>query len=144
MQNWKLSWNMHTLHSSFIARFVPTRMLSRRLLSKISASELSRKSVKSVLLLVGPSPSWLELFQRLSSCTGCHWEIFPLSSAECLCPVGTQRQGGRRRRRKKRRKRRKSRKRRRRKRRRRRRWRRPAINPQSIVQGERERERKEG
>ena len=52
--NWKFSWNMYvcthcTLH--VFAHLVPICMLSRCLLNKISASELSRKFIKGALLV---------------------------------------------------------------------------------------------
>ncbi len=46
---WKLSRNMHVLHTRFLHVKVPTCKLSRWLTTKISASGLRRKFVKSVL-----------------------------------------------------------------------------------------------
>ena len=48
---WKLRRNMYTLRATFLHVLAPTRMLSRRLVTKISASELRRKFVKGALLV---------------------------------------------------------------------------------------------
>ncbi len=51
---WKLSWNMYTLHKLVFAHLAPICMLSRCLLTKISASELSQKFLKECVVgLVG-------------------------------------------------------------------------------------------
>ncbi len=48
---WNLSWNMYTLHTRFPHVRHRFCMLSRCLLTKISASELSRRFIKNVLLV---------------------------------------------------------------------------------------------
>ncbi len=46
---------MHTLHTRFLLVLAPICMLSRCSLTKISASELSRKFIKSALLVGCPT-----------------------------------------------------------------------------------------
>ena len=51
MQKWKLGRNVYTLRTRFLHAFAPTCVLSRKLSNKISAAELSRKLIKSALLV---------------------------------------------------------------------------------------------
>ncbi len=50
MQKWKLSWNFYTLHTRFCTFCVDLYARSV-LIDKTSASELSRKFIKSALLV---------------------------------------------------------------------------------------------
>ena len=55
-KKWKLSRNVCTLRKRFCTFWASIRMLGRRLLNKISASEISRKFIKSALLV-----GWMDL-----------------------------------------------------------------------------------